>query len=110
MIDFLSWFRKPKPIVIEKASVSPISDGMFQPDIAAILRTPKIDIVAAEKRNRAIESIGMWWRMVDAEAHLSGRPIVDNDMVLTFMGSGASHQVTAREMRDAFGRIEEEPK
>ncbi|CAN5950506.1 unnamed protein product [Sphagnum jensenii] len=38
-----------------------------------------------------------------AEMELSGEPLADDAVVLTFMGSGASDRVTARDIREAFG-------
>jgi hypothetical protein len=39
-----------------------------------------------------------------AEAELSGEPVGDSVVVLSFMGSGASDQVTAGEVRAALAR------
>jgi hypothetical protein len=41
-----------------------------------------------------------WWSMVDAEAELLGNTIADDYPVLTFMGSGASCNVTAGDIRN----------
>jgi hypothetical protein len=45
-------------------------------------------------------SFALWWAMVNAEAELAGEPIADSTVILNFMGSGASHTVTAKEIRE----------
>lgn len=45
-------------------------------------------------------SLSLWWAMVEAEQELAGKTLKDNDVVLHFMGSGASHIVTVKAMRD----------
>lgn len=52
--------------------------------------------------NPGLDSLRLWWVMVAGEAELAGEPIPDSVVVLHFMGSGASHQVTAADMRQAF--------
>lgn len=43
-------------------------------------------------------------QMTLLERDLSGDPVPDNDVVLSFMGAGASDQVTAGEIRAALTR------
>jgi hypothetical protein len=40
----------------------------------------------------------MWWAFVKADAELSGRGIDDNDLILSFVGSGSSVQVFAKDL------------
>lgn len=49
--------------------------------------------------NAGTESFALWWRMTEAQAELADEPIPNSAVVLHFMGSGASHQVTAGDIR-----------
>jgi len=54
-------------------------------------------------RNKALSPIACWWAMVEAQAKLSeDGPIPQDAVILHFMGSGASMQVTAQQLRDAL--------
>jgi len=54
------------------------------------------------QRNDGFSSLSLWWTMIEAEAELVGEPIKDDAPILSFMGCGASHQVTAGEIRAAL--------
>lgn len=42
-----------------------------------------------------------WWAMVEADNELAGEPKIDDDtVILHFMGSGASCQVYAKDIRN----------
>lgn len=47
--------------------------------------------------------------MVNAEADLCNEPIKDDAIILHFMGSGASHQVTAKDIRNMLSEIGKTP-
>ncbi|GAB1839163.1 hypothetical protein MyNCGM121_59570 [Achromobacter xylosoxidans] len=59
------------------------------------------DALAAQQ-NEGLASLRVWWAMVEAHAELADEPIGDEDPILHFMGSGASHQVTAGDIRGAL--------
>lgn len=65
------------------------------------LGTPVAD-ERAQHRNEGFSSLSLWWTMIEAEAELIGKPIKDDRPILSFMGSGASHQVTAGDIRAAL--------
>ncbi len=65
------------------------------------LRAPVAD-ERAQQRNEGFASLSLWWTMTEAEAELIGKPIKDDRPILSFMGSGASHQVTAGDIRAAL--------
>lgn len=56
----------------------------------------------AAQQNEGLASLRVWWAMVEAHAELADEPIGDEDPILHFMGSGASHQVTAGDIRGAL--------
>lgn len=56
-----------------------------------------------EKTNEGHSAFACWWAMVEAEAALSEQPINDSDVVLSFMGCGASTTVTAGHIRQMLG-------
>lgn len=56
----------------------------------------------AETENPGLSSLRLWWVIVAGESELAGEPIPDDAVVLHFMGYGASHQVTAADLRQAF--------
>lgn len=50
-----------------------------------------------------IQSLGLWWSMVEAERELGGQPrLADEEVVLHYSGNGASHIVTVGHIRDAL--------
>jgi len=54
-------------------------------------------------KDEGINSICLWWVMIEAERELNGEDrIPDDAVILHFMGSGASHQVTAAQIRAAI--------
>lgn len=50
--------------------------------------------------NSGKASFSAWWAMIQAEAELIDKSIPDDAVVLHYMGCGASHQVTAKDIRD----------
>ncbi|GEM_PF-2647563 len=72
-----------------------------KPALLSKLRDPVAD-ERAHHRNDGFSSLSLWWTMIEAEAELIGEPIKDDRPILSFMGSGASHQVTARDIRAAL--------
>jgi hypothetical protein len=55
---------------------------------------------AAERLMEATASMAVWWTMVEAEKELvDGDVHPDDTVVLSYMGCGASTQVTAKELR-----------
>lgn len=61
----------------------------------------------AAQRNDGFASLSLWWTMIEAEAELVGETVADDAPILHFMGSGASHQVTAGEIRAALASRQE---
>lgn len=60
-------------------------------------------VCALHNGTPGLQSLGMWWAMIEAERELAGDPkIPDDAVVLPFMGSGASHNVTAGDIRNAL--------
>ena len=71
-------------------------------DVAALARINELEAEIAA-RNKALSPLACWWAMVEAQAELSeDGPIPPDAVVLHFMGSGASTQLTAQQMRDAL--------
>lgn len=66
-----------------------------------MLETPE-ELVAAQK---ASSPFATWWAMVEAENELAGEIIKDDAVVLSFMGSGASMNVTAGQIRKMLDAI-----
>jgi hypothetical protein len=56
-----------------------------------------------DKTNEGREAFACWWTMVEAEAAISEEPIKDSDVVLSYMGCGASTTVTAGNIRQMLG-------
>ena len=55
------------------------------------------------KENKGRASLALWWVMVEAERELAGDPpFKDSDVILNYMGCGASHNVTAGDIREAI--------
>lgn len=61
---------------------------------------------AVQKTSRPL---AVWWAMIEAQEELCDTPIADETAVLTFMGSGASMNVTAGQLRAMFAAIFPEP-
>lgn len=59
------------------------------------------DIIEAHE-SAGMASLRLWWIMASGEQELAGEPFPDNAPILGFMGSGASHCVSAAELRQAF--------
>lgn len=49
-------------------------------------------------------TFALWWSMVEAENNLAEYPIKDDEIILHYMGCGASCQVTAGDIRNLLGR------
>ena len=75
------------------ALISEQLNGDGHEDLAAYL----------DARAKALSPLACWWAMVEAHAELSEHgPIPPDAVVLHFMGSGASTQLTAQQMRAAL--------
>lgn len=61
-------------------------------------------------RSPGFESLRLWWTMHEAQWELWDERPADDKVVLQFMGSGASHMVTAGEIRQALDVPESAPK
>ena len=59
----------------------------------------------AERMNDGYASLRLWWAMVEADSEFIGKRIPDDATILHFMGNGASHQVTARDIRNALSCV-----
>lgn len=56
--------------------------------------------------NSGSQSFSLWWAMIEGERLLAGEAIIGNsEVVLSFMGSGASHTVTAKDIRDMLSEL-----
>lgn len=60
-------------------------------------------------RSPGFESLRLWWIMLEAQWELCEERPADDKVVLQFMGSGASHMVTAGEIRQALDVTEPGP-
>ncbi len=57
-------------------------------------------VEAARKLLEATSGVSLWWTMHDAQQECADlEPFKDNQVALSFMGSGASTQVTVGELR-----------
>jgi hypothetical protein len=56
-----------------------------------------------DKTNEGREAFACWWAMVEAHAAINDKPISDGEVILSFMGSGASTTVTAGHIRQMLG-------
>lgn len=80
-------------------------ESYFAENVTSSARVYLADEVDAEiaARNKALSPLACWWAMVEAQAELSeDGPIPPDAVVLHFMGSGASTQLTAQQMRAAL--------
>ena len=53
-------------------------------------------------RGKGLSSLSVWWAMHEAQWELCGDVVPDDAVILAFMGSGASTQVTAGDLRAAL--------
>ena len=67
-----------------------------------MLLEPPEELLAAQK---AASPFATWWAMVEAEEELAGDPIKDEIVALSYMGCGASTQVTAGQIRKMLDAI-----
>ena len=71
-------------------------------ETAALARINELEAEIAA-RAKALSPLACWWAMVEAQSELSeDGPIPPDAVVLHFMGSGASTQLTAQQMRAAL--------
>lgn len=54
---------------------------------------------------KAASPFSIWWAMVEAQQELLKQPIPDKEIVLHFVGSGASTSVTAGQIRKMLDAI-----
>jgi hypothetical protein len=56
-------------------------------------------LTLTNEEHSAISSLTCWWAMSQAHCELVGEPLKDDEIVLSFMGSGASTQVSTKDLR-----------
>ena len=64
------------------------------PESAALAMDPDKKAI-----RHAAASFSLWWAMIEADAELSQQPLKDDQVALSFMGSGASHVVNVKDIR-----------
>lgn len=70
------------------------------PESAALAMAPDMHAI-----RHAAAPFDLWWCMMQAQEEMCERPIADEAVVFHFMGSGASHMVTAKQLRTMMAAI-----
>lgn len=60
---------------------------------------------ALRKAQEASSPLSIWWAMIEADNELAGEPLKDEEVALSFMGSGASSRVTVGQIRKMLDAI-----
>lgn len=98
--EWFPWVKVTFPAVPANEHDSPI--WKQRDELAARLAAPPA-AAPTDAANKGRDSLAMWLCMVEAERELCGeRALKDADVMLSFMGCGASHNVTFGDLRAAI--------